>query len=286
MSRLCRSPRRPGRRIAHSWSARYCLVIGSSVCAATTMSLRLVAGPRLGAIPASDQALRLSYMMPARAVYRVHDEAKGGLFRRCAARKDDRPSSSPSPMPSATAERAAPSPNRGKSRAAPARPSHRWHRSCRRRARVATCASASAWLRAQRAMIVRSDRRLQRQQLVAPHSREQVAVHSTQATPPAGRSLDHAMIPARALFGDALLRLIVHIDDAKAPRIAKGPLEIVHQRPDEIAAQLDAILDSAVRRCKVARADRRCAARRAPASAARGRPRRRAVLGDIERRGS
>ena len=40
----------------------------------------------------------------------------------------------------------------------------------------------------------------------------------------------------------------IHADDAEAPAVALRPFEIVEQRPDEIAAQLDARRKRALRR--------------------------------------
>src|SRR5207253_2287719 len=51
-----------------------------------------------------------------------------------------------------------------------------------------------------------------------------------------------AGVPAGALFEDASLGEVVDIDQAEALRVAVCPLEVVHQRPDEVAAQIDACL--------------------------------------------
>ncbi len=46
---------------------------------------------------------------------------------------------------------------------------------------------------------------------------------------------DHALIPVSTIFGDARLRLIIDIDDPEALAVAISPLEVVHQRPHEVA---------------------------------------------------
>src|SRR5207249_3562924 len=41
-------------------------------------------------------------------------------------------------------------------------------------------------------------------------------------------------IPGPAVFHDALLRRVIHIDQAKPFGVAPGPLEVIEQRPDKI----------------------------------------------------
>ena len=84
---------------------------------------------------------------------------------------------------------------------------------------------------------------------------------------------------------DALERCVVDVDDAEALRVAVRPLEVVEQRPDEVAAR------PARRRRSRARRASRCASRYDDALAGRRRARcgrvvreRRAVLRDVERR--
>src|SRR6266511_1400099 len=54
---------------------------------------------------------------------------------------------------------------------------------------------------------------------------------------------DHAPVPGRAVFGNARLRGIVDIDNAEALAVSVGPLEVIHQRPEEVAAYWGAIRD-------------------------------------------
>ena len=55
-----------------------------------------------------------------------------------------------------------------------------------------------------------------------------------------------------ARFGNAALRGVIYIDQAKALRVSVSPLEIVHQRPDEIAAHVVAALDPVQHRIEIA----------------------------------
>src|SRR6266540_1678572 len=48
---------------------------------------------------------------------------------------------------------------------------------------------------------------------------------------------DHLRVPQRAVLGGALLGGEVDVDEAEPLRVSPGPLEVVHQRPGEIAAQ-------------------------------------------------
>src|SRR5690606_30522220 len=56
---------------------------------------------------------------------------------------------------------------------------------------------------------------------------------------------------ARARLGRALLRLEVHVYDAEALRVAVGPLEVVQQRPGEVAAHVHALAHGLVHRAQV-----------------------------------
>src|SRR5262249_1146701 len=51
---------------------------------------------------------------------------------------------------------------------------------------------------------------------------------------------DQPRIPVRAFLGDPLLRLVVDVDDPEPLRVPLGPFEVVEQRPDEVAADVDA----------------------------------------------
>src|SRR5579871_5767279 len=53
---------------------------------------------------------------------------------------------------------------------------------------------------------------------------------------------DYPLIEIAALFDVALLCRVINVDQAEALRIAECPLVIIHQRPDEIAAQRHARL--------------------------------------------
>ena len=58
--------------------------------------------------------------------------------------------------------------------------------------------------------------------------------------------------PARAVLRRALERLEVDVDQPEALAVAVAPLEVVHQRPHEVAAQVDAVGDRPVRGAEVA----------------------------------
>ena len=62
---------------------------------------------------------------------------------------------------------------------------------------------------------------------------------------------DHVGIKPGRRFGDPPLRGIVDVDDAKPLRIAMLPLEVVEERPDKIAAQIDACPKSLPRRLQM-----------------------------------
>ncbi|MNJ71560.1 hypothetical protein D3C77_681140 [compost metagenome] len=51
------------------------------------------------------------------------------------------------------------------------------------------------------------------------------------------------LVPVIALFRRAYLRSVIDMDQAEAARVSKRPLEIVHQRPGEIAFQIHAGFD-------------------------------------------
>ena len=56
----------------------------------------------------------------------------------------------------------------------------------------------------------------------------------------AARTGDDVAVPVRAVRRDPPLRLEVDVDDAEALRVAPRPLEVVQERPDEIATHVDA----------------------------------------------
>src|SRR5579875_2144629 len=62
------------------------------------------------------------------------------------------------------------------------------------------------------------------------------------------KSRDETTVPVAALFDDAALRCVIHIDDAETLTISFGPLKVIQQRPDEVAAQWRALLQR-LRRC-------------------------------------
>src|SRR5688572_22367847 len=49
---------------------------------------------------------------------------------------------------------------------------------------------------------------------------------------------DHLGVEPRARLGSAALGLEIDVDDAEALRVAVAPLEVVEERPGEIAAQI------------------------------------------------
>src|SRR6266542_4221485 len=53
---------------------------------------------------------------------------------------------------------------------------------------------------------------------------------------------DHVAVPARAVLEDPALGREVDVHQTEAPGVALVPLEVVEQRPDEVAAQVDALL--------------------------------------------
>src|SRR4051812_27424020 len=54
-------------------------------------------------------------------------------------------------------------------------------------------------------------------------------------------SRDHVPVPQRALLRDPALGRIVDVDDAEPLRVAPFPLEVVEQRPDVVAANVDSL---------------------------------------------
>src|SRR5262245_36202860 len=54
---------------------------------------------------------------------------------------------------------------------------------------------------------------------------------------------DQVAVPVEALLGHALERRVVDVDDPEALRVAEPPLEVVEQRPDEVAADRRALRD-------------------------------------------
>src|SRR6266516_6095378 len=63
---------------------------------------------------------------------------------------------------------------------------------------------------------------------------------------------DHLPIPVGAVLQHALLGGVVNVDQAEALGVALFPLEVVQQRPDEVAAQVHPGGDGALRRAEVA----------------------------------
>src|SRR4051794_39685734 len=49
---------------------------------------------------------------------------------------------------------------------------------------------------------------------------------------------DHLLVPLRAVLEHSLLRGVVDVHDPEALRVPLGPLEVVHQRPDEVPPQI------------------------------------------------
>ena len=48
-------------------------------------------------------------------------------------------------------------------------------------------------------------------------------------------------VPETGILRDALQRVKIHPDEAESGPVAASPLEIVQQRPDEIAADVDSL---------------------------------------------
>src|SRR4051795_6146468 len=61
----------------------------------------------------------------------------------------------------------------------------------------------------------------------------------------AAHARDEVAVPVEAVLGHALERRIVDVDDPEALREALGPLEVVQQAPDEVAADGDSRRDRA-----------------------------------------
>src|SRR5918992_335951 len=88
-----------------------------------------------------------------------------------------------------------------------------------------------------------------------PSSRRQrpgSRIRGSNRLPPGGRfdlvRRDDFGVPAGALLRDALLGLVVDVEDSESLRVAEGPLEVVEERPEEVAAHADARLDGVVER--------------------------------------
>src|SRR5688572_16531945 len=54
---------------------------------------------------------------------------------------------------------------------------------------------------------------------------------------------DDVAVPREARLGHALERLEVHVDDPEPLREPEGPLKVVEQRPEEVAADWNALVD-------------------------------------------
>src|SRR5262245_28937570 len=63
---------------------------------------------------------------------------------------------------------------------------------------------------------------------------------------------DHRAVEQCAILQPAALGRIIHMNDPKALVVALGPLEVIHQRPGEIAGQRRAFGDRGVRGREVA----------------------------------
>ena len=62
--------------------------------------------------------------------------------------------------------------------------------------------------------------------------------------PACGSTFAHqARIPKGAALGGADLGCMIHMHDAEPLAVAMGPFEVVQQRPDEIAVQVDPLID-------------------------------------------
>src|SRR6185295_14546919 len=95
---------------------------------------------------------------------------------------------------------------------------------------------------------------------------------------------DHLGVKAGARLGGAPKRPVVDVDDAEALRIAMAPLEVVEQRPGEVAAHGGALFDRAADGAEVlAQVSDAQGIVDAPAVALRRVVERGAVLGDVER---
>ena len=72
--------------------------------------------------------------------------------------------------------------------------------------------------------------------------------YSRSSAPPSARF----GVEVERVFGAAVLRLVVDMDQAKAFAVAEGPFEIVEQRPDEIALDRDPGGDRVLHRAEIA----------------------------------
>src|SRR5690349_4778975 len=57
---------------------------------------------------------------------------------------------------------------------------------------------------------------------------------------------NHLRVEPRALLERPLLRFQVHVDDSEALRKAEAPLEVVEERPDVVALEVDSFFDRVV----------------------------------------
>src|SRR3954468_6051324 len=62
---------------------------------------------------------------------------------------------------------------------------------------------------------------------------------------------DQPPVPLRAVLEEARLGVVVDPHDAEPLRVAVRPLEVVHERPDEVAAHVDALPDHVEHRLQV-----------------------------------
>src|SRR5204862_5018432 len=75
--------------------------------------------------------------------------------------------------------------------------------------------------------------------------------NSSSATSAAVSPRDQVPVPERAALRDPTLGRIVDVDDPEPLVISPFPLEVVEQRPDVIAANVDAMLARPLDRCDV-----------------------------------
>src|SRR4030095_6269593 len=61
--------------------------------------------------------------------------------------------------------------------------------------------------------------------------------------PRVARAREEVTVPGAAALDRAPLGRVVDVDDAEALGVAAAPLEVVQQRPREVAADVDAVLD-------------------------------------------
>src|SRR5471032_1416011 len=73
--------------------------------------------------------------------------------------------------------------------------------------------------------------------------------HSSRLCITAGKEITHQI---GALLPGTLLRRIINMNDAETALVTESPFEVIHQRPDEITADVHACLDRCVYPCQVA----------------------------------